>query len=160
MKQQLIVSISSPPSAPLKTCWWWGDAIICFAAPPPEPYIMCGNKALQQQICICFLYLSSSSHQGWCKGNTLPVWCLESGKEDRAPPRPSWNWGKGLVFREERRHVPWKKRGLSVHGHFHHSLNHTLVLSGRCLSNSGFIDRCRGDLPTRQVRVNQCLGNF
>lgn len=70
VRHPLIGGISSPRSAPLKTCRWGRDTIICFLAPPSEPSIMCGHKAAQQKICICFLYPSSSSHQ------TMPGECV------------------------------------------------------------------------------------
>lgn len=76
---------------------------------------MGGNKALQQQICICFLYLSSSSQQGQRQGDVVWVPKLPlAGEEEELPPGPGWKWREvlwedpGWVHRKAGLSVPWR----------------------------------------------------
>lgn len=72
------------PVGPLKTCRWGRDTIICFLAPPSVPSIMCGHKAAQQQIRICFRW-SSSSHQTMPRGRVFRAVLPEPGNGAPAP---------------------------------------------------------------------------
>lgn len=97
VKHLLIGGISSPRSAPLKTCRWGRDTIICFLAPPSGPSIMCGHKAAQQQIRICFRW-SSSFHQTMPRGRVFrAVLCFQSLEMGPLPPAASVETGiKGM----------------------------------------------------------------
>lgn len=130
VRQTLIPGISSSPLAPLKTAPWRGDAIICFLTPPPEPYIMCANKAPQQQISICFLYLSSSSQQGQGCECVFPPGCFpQAGKEPLSLPGPAAS-GVKVWLSSRTQGVPSGKEGFLVTALSHRSLNHTSVLPG------------------------------
>lgn len=87
VRHPLIGRISSPRSAPLKTCRWGRDTIICFLAPPSEPSIMCGHKAAQQQICIGFLFPSD-----YAKGTCFQSRAPRAWEWGLYPPQPAWMW--------------------------------------------------------------------
>lgn len=98
VRHPLIGRISSPRSAPLKTCRWGRDTIICFLAPPSEPSIMCRHKAAQQQICICFRFPS-----GHAKGTCSRSRASRAWEWSLYPPQPAWIWGDRAC------HAVWKK---------------------------------------------------
>lgn len=89
----LIVSISSPRSAPLKTCRWGRDTIICFLAPPSVPSIMCGHTKL-----LSSRYVSASAGVPLpirlCQGDAFAEpRCFQSLEMGPLPSRAGvWRW--------------------------------------------------------------------
>lgn len=124
---------------------------------------MCGDKAPQPQIRICFLRPSFPSQQGQGRGGRVFSMMLPTaaaGKEDQRPPRPGWKWGEGLSPRQEGEGTCGKGGLLSL-ATSRLGLNHVAVLPlAAAFSTLALFSGPRGDLPTRHVGVNQCRGNF